>query len=174
MFDKAINTMGIDFFLKKTYYFLTNADFDIIKQEKKRTLLESKTPIDFMKNAEKLIEYIRKYNINHAVVTNTNIDIVNFFKSKVPLLNSLSNWITREDYNIPKPDPECYEFAFKKYGKGEPYIIGIENNILGYNSLKNVTSCIYIVTNKDNLHYNTFKQEDVYLIDDFDQLFASS
>ena len=169
-FEKAINTTGIDLFLKEKFTIDENG-MQKIKSDKKQFMLDSNSPIIFMKNSEKLINYINKYNIGHAVVTNTNKDIVESFKRRMPELNLLSNWITREDYNEPKPNKECYELALTKFGKGEEYIVGIENSMLGYKALCNVTKCIYIVTDKNNPYYSKFKNEDVYLINDYEQLF---
>ena len=101
------------------------------------------------------------------VVTNTSLENVNFFKSRVPILNKIKNWITRENYVNAKPHSECYELAKQMYYKNEQYIIGIENTIVGYNSIKNITECIYIITNKNEYDYNEIKSKDVYIINDF-------
>jgi beta-phosphoglucomutase-like phosphatase (HAD superfamily) len=76
-----------------------------------------------MKNADKFIEYIEKYSVNHVVVTNTSSENVEFFKNKLPLLNKIKNWIVREDYKNQKPNSEPYELAIKKYYKNEQNII---------------------------------------------------
>jgi dTDP-4-dehydrorhamnose reductase len=169
-FEYVINSCGFDHFLKKDLYLMDDV-IKNIKREKKEHMLKSDEPIVLMKNVEKLINYIHKYNINHAVVTNTNNDIVNSFKKKSSILNLLTNWITREDYVNPKPNSECYELALTKFGKGETNIIGFENTIIGYNSLINVTKCVYIMTNMNCSQYNILKNKDAYLIDDYDQVF---
>ena len=53
------------------------------------------------------------------------------------------------------------------YYKNEQYIIGIENTIIGYNSIKNITECIYIITNKNEYDYDEIKSKDVYIIKNF-------
>jgi len=172
-FEKAIDTNGLETFFKETYFPYFSEDIiKEIKKEKKEYMLQYDLPIYLIKNAEKIIEYIHKYNIGHAVVTNTNKDIVEMFKKKVPILNLLTNWITREDYVLSKPNSECFELAIKKYGKNEKYIIGFENTIRGYTSLNDVTKCIYIVTDKNSKNYEKFKKKDVYLIDDYEQVFV--
>jgi len=87
-------------------------------------------------------------------------------------LNKIKNWVVREDYTHSKPCGECYELAKLKYYKGEETIIGIENTMSGFSSVKNVTDCIYIVTDKHLNSYEILKSKDVYLINDFSQIFT--
>jgi len=169
-YERAIHLGGMDKFLKENIIICDEVKQQI-KDQKKINMLNSTEPITFMKNADKLIEYIYKYNIGHAVVTNTSKEIVDDYKKKNNTLKLLTNWITREDYSVPKPNKECYELALQKFGKGEEHIVGIENTMLGYEALSGVTKCIYIVTEKNTTFYKNFKKLDAYLINDFDQVF---
>ena len=101
--------------------------------------------INLMKNAQAFIEFIVQYDINHVVVTNTDRDVVEHFKKKVPILNKLKNWIVREDYHNPKPDPECYKLALQLYGAGDTEIIGFENSNHGIRALQGVTDNIFMI-----------------------------
>ena len=101
--------------------------------------------VQFIKGAEELIEYVYKNNINHVVVTNSRKETVEKFKSHVPTLNKLTNWITREDYKEPKPDPECYNLAKAKFYKGEPITYGFENTVLGIRALSAITDRAYMI-----------------------------
>jgi beta-phosphoglucomutase-like phosphatase (HAD superfamily) len=69
---------------------------------------------------------------------------VEIFKQKLPLLNEIKQLIYREDYKLSKPDGECYELAKKKYYKNEKYIIGFEDSMVEYTTLKQYTDSIYI------------------------------
>jgi dTDP-4-dehydrorhamnose reductase len=169
-YEQAIQRGGMDKFLKENLL-VCDAVKAQIKRRKTEYMLNNDEPVLLMKNAEKLIEYIHKYNIGHAVVTNTSKAVVESFKTRNPRLNSLENWVTREDYGAPKPDSECYKLALQKFGKNETHIIGIENTVLGYQSLSGVTKCIYIVTEKGAMFYDHFKRMDAYLINDFEQVF---
>ncbi len=161
-----LNNQGIDNYLE------TNFKNDkIIIKDIKNKYIQNIDHINIIKNADLFIDYINKYNINHAVVTNTSYTNVMFFKSKLPILNKLKNWICREDYNIPKPDKESYELAINRFYNKEKYIIGFENSINGYKSLNNITKCIYIITDINNDDYKYFKNQDVYLINDYYNLF---
>ena len=154
---------GIDNYLNKTFGLESTSKIKILKNQ----ILQTTENIGLIKNSDIFIDWLDKFNINHVVVTNTSIENVNFFKSKVPILNKIKNGITGKDYVKAKPDSECYELAKQLYYKNEEYIIGVENTIVGYNSIKNITEYVYIVTNKNEYDYNEIKNKDVYIINDF-------
>lgn len=147
---------NVDVFLRERY---KDDEFKIIKESKLDEMLKIDN-IQFMKNADTFIHVIHKLGINHCVVTNTNKRVVEHFKDKLPILNLLQNWITREDYKIAKPNSECYELAVNMYRGNEKYIIGFENSKIGYDALKQVTECVYLIN-------DSMKSEDAYIINDF-------
>ena len=108
--------------------------------------------VEFIPGAEELINHIYKNNLNHVVVTNSSNDTVDKFKHELPNLNKLTNWITREDYNKPKPDPECYILGLKKFYKNEDIIHGFENTELGCQALSMITKSIYKINNENNFN----------------------
>lgn len=136
---------------------------DKLKYEKYNIFRNNINKINLIKNADLFINYICNNNINHAVVTNTNKINVEIIKSQLPILNKLKNWIVREDYINPKPDSECYNTAINKYYNNEKYIIGFEDTMAGYKSLKNITDIIYIL----NTNNNYFKDLDVFILDKY-------
>lgn len=115
--------------------------------------------IQFIHGADQFIEWIYTFDIPHAVVTNTTKDTVDLFKQKLPLLSKIKNWVTREQYTCSKPDAEPYVTALKLFSNNEKYIVGIENTLRGYESLKNVTRCIYMMNKKIDA--------DVYTVNSF-------
>jgi len=133
-----------------------------LRDAKFKELIERRD-LAFMPGAENFIKSIKKNGIAHCIVTNTDKRTVDFFKTQLPLLNSLENWITRDDYANPKPDGEPYLLALAKYGQGKKYIIGFENSDVGYKSLCSITRCIYII-GPDRVG------EDVYRISSFEQI----
>lgn len=147
---------NVDEFLHERY---TDEEFKMIKESKLDEMLKMDN-IKFMKNADTFIEFIHKLGINHCVVTNTNKRVVEHFKQKLPTLNLLHNWITREDYKLAKPNSECYELAIHRHKGDEKYIIGFENSKVGYDAVKQVTECVYLIN-------ENMKSEDAYIINDF-------
>lgn len=151
-----IQTDNIDNHLKKVF----NEEINKAKENKLHFLREE--PILFTKNSDIFLKYLIENDFNFCIVTNTNKKTVDLFKEKLPLLNEIKQWVYREDYQLPKPDPGCYEIAKQKYYKNEKYIIGIEDSMVGYNALKKHTDLIYIYDNE-----KIFKTNDCYLFDDY-------
>jgi len=166
-YNNILEGEGINLYIKNTFGI---ENYEKIKLEKNRNL-KLNTSIEFIKNAQLFIDYITSNNINHVVVTNTSHDNVNFFKYLLPDLNKLKNWVVREDYLEPKPSSECYKLAKDLYYNNEEYIIGIENTSNGYKSIKNITDCIYMVIDNEKNDIEYIKKQDVYLINDFEQIY---
>lgn len=141
--------------------------YNEIKKEKFKVLetLVHKEDVFFTKNSDKFIDILIKHNINFCVVTNTNKKTIDLFMGKIPFLKKINNWVIRDEYKLPKPNPECFQLAIKKYHKGEKNIIGIEDSYVGFDSLKNITDKIYIYNNE-----KIFKNEDCFYFDDFNQI----
>lgn len=91
--------------------------------------------ISLMPGVEKLLVALDKANIKRCVVTHSALKLIEKIKSHHAVLNSIPHWITREDYLNPKPDPECYQLAIKKYGSGCNRIIGFEDSPRGLSAL---------------------------------------
>lgn len=140
-------------------------------KEKKNKLMMQSTSIQFIKGAEELLHYFDRYSINYAVVTNTSLETVTHFKTLLPSLNLVKNWVTRQDYTEPKPSPECYKLAIKKFYNNEEYIVGIENTVAGYTALKSSTSHIYMVGEADTYTHKTLANEDIYFVKDIKSMF---
>ena len=147
-------------------------EYNKIKSDKNKFLHETEV-INTIKGANELLLYINKYTINHAVVTNTSKTNVEFFKRRVPILNLVKNWITREDYTTPKPDPECYRLAKSLYYTNEKYSIGIENSVSGYKSISHITNCVYIITELNSYTHTQLKPYDCYFVPNITSLYTS-
>jgi len=129
--EDIINTIGMEKYLERS-------NFQRLRKLKFEEMIKIED-INFIQNADKFIDFIDENNINHAVVTHTDKLIVDYFKYRVPKLKKLKNWVVREDYTHPKPDPECYKLAMTKYGKGEKNVMGFENSKHGLKALSHVT-----------------------------------
>ena len=161
-FDEIINYSSIDSFMKEQ-------NITDYKKQKLNFLLEESN-IKFMPGAEMFLSNLISNNINFVIVTNTSHNVVNHYKSILPLLLKVQSWVCKEDYTNPKPDSECYKLAIERYYKNEKYKIGFENTINGFNAIKNEVNCVYFITTKNAVNYNKIKKEDVYLISNFERL----
>jgi dTDP-4-dehydrorhamnose reductase len=155
--NHIIQTGNIDHYLKTVF---NEDEFQKLKREKLQLLSEE--PITFTKNSEGFLSFLIENDFNFCIVTNTNKKTVELFKEKLPLLKEIKQWIYRDDYQLSKPDPECYELAKQKYSKKAKYMIGFEDSVVGYNALKHHTDYIYIYGSE-----TIFKNNDCYLFDDY-------
>lgn len=88
-----------------------------------------------MPGAEKLLAKLEEENIKRAVVTHSAEVLVNAIREQNPILNTISLWITRQDYTHPKPHPECYLKAIEKMAVDGDKIIGFEDTPRGLKAL---------------------------------------
>lgn len=147
-------------------YLKTKFDYEAVLEVKrdKRIFLNDEH-ITFTNNSEIFLRFLIENDFNFCVVTNTSRETVDIFKKKLPLLNEVKKWVCRDDYTEPKPNSECYYLAKNKYYNGEKYIIGFEDSMVGYRSLKNITETIYIY---DNIL--VFEKNDCYIFNDFSSM----
>jgi beta-phosphoglucomutase len=163
-FEEAINVTSIETLIKS--YNLQD-EYKNIKQQKLQNMLQY-TNIKYIDGAEEFLNKLIDNNINFVIVTNTSRLLVEHFKKCAPLLNKITNWITREDYNEPKPNSESYKVSISKYYKNEEHIIGFENTINGYNAIKNICNIKYFITTEDSFSNNLISKEDnVFLIKNY-------
>jgi len=175
-YEKAFNDIGISFsnedfnkLLNENKYpnYAKEYDLNTVKKSKNNYLQSYNGKLEWIIGAEEFIQYLTDNNANIVVVTNTTKENVYYFKTKFPLLNKITQWITRDNYTHAKPSKEPYELAIKHYKKKERYIVGFENTLQGVQSLQGVTKIIYCLTNIHNSEYKKLKKEDIYLLKDF-------
>lgn len=131
--EKVVTTHGINYILEDF------PDPSYLRRQKIKEMLKFEK-IQLVKNADTFINFIIDNKIDHTVVTNTDRKVVEHFKRKVPILNKLKKWIVREDYEKPKPDPECYRIAL---GDRDDVVFGFENSREGIEALSKVTNNIF-------------------------------
>ncbi len=113
-------------------------DWQILYNEKKRIYFQliGAGKVELMPGAEKLLLELEKQKKRRAVVTNSLLEQIKVLRSQLKILDTIPHWITREDYEKPKPSPESYLRAIELYGKPGDRIIGFEDSIRGLLALK--------------------------------------
>jgi len=111
--------------------------WDIIYKEKKSAYLELliSSKIELMPGVEDLLLRLDRAKKNSCVVTNSVKEHTDLIVAQLPILKTISHWITREDYILPKPSSECYLRAIELYEKKGNGIIGFEDTIKGLKAL---------------------------------------
>jgi beta-phosphoglucomutase len=106
-------------------------------QEKKKAYYEliGSGKIQLMPGVERLLNELEKAQIARCVVTNSLLEQIVAIRAQLKPLQSIPHWITREDYEKPKPHPECYLKAIQLYGKAGGRSIGFEDSLRGLEAL---------------------------------------
>lgn len=117
-------------------------NWQLLYSEKKACYLEllAAGKIELMPGIERLLQALEKANIRRCVVTNSFLEQIVLIRSQLPILQSIPHWITREDYEKPKPNPECYLRAIQLYGRAGDRIIGFEDSVRGLQALKGTSA----------------------------------
>lgn len=113
-------------------------NWNLLYQEKKEAYLNllASGKVEIMPGAIPLLQVLEKHQIRRCVVTNSFLEQVQLIRAQIPILATIPKWVTREDYEKPKPNPECYLKAIQLYGKPGDRIIGFEDSVRGLNALR--------------------------------------
>lgn len=139
-----------------------NQDWGFLYQKKKDLYLDllNTAKVDLMPGVESLLQEIQNQKIRSCVVTNSIRDHVDPFKKQHSILETIPHWITRESYEKPKPDPECYLRAIQLYGQKGDRIIGFEDSLRGIRALeKTPAHPVFISQNNEPLNSEVFEKE---------------
>jgi len=113
-------------------------NWELLYAEKKKTYFEliCSGKVELMPGAELLLKALETAQINRCVVTNALLEQTVLIRSQLPILKTIPHWVTREEYEKPKPDPECYLRAIQLYGKKGDRIVGFEDSLRGVEALR--------------------------------------
>lgn len=125
--------------------------------------------IQLMPGVEEFLTLLQKRNAKHAVVTHSPESLVSILKQQHHVLAKIPFWVTRQDYKLPKPNPECYELAISKYANPGDKVIGFEDTPRGMTALMHTEALPVIVTTvsypeidefvaKGAEHFTSFKE----------------
>lgn len=146
-------------------------NWDTLYKEKTAVYLEllSKGEVQLMPGVERMLNFIEEYKKKACVVTHSAKPLIEAIRKKIPALNVIPFWITREDYKEAKPEPDSYRVAIERNASSEDRIIGFEDTPRGINALMGthakaviVTSINYpeipILEEKGVKHYRSFNE----------------
>lgn len=92
--------------------------------------------VELMPGVAALLSALDVASIRRCVVTNSLLDQTKLIRSQIPILRTIDHWITREDYEKPKPYPDGYLRAIELYSKAGDRIIGFEDTLRGLQALR--------------------------------------
>ncbi len=107
--------------------------------------------VQLMPGVEPLLLALQKQNKRCCVVTHSQLAETQAICAHLPILReTIAHWVTREHYDRPKPDPECYRTAIERYGKPGDAIIGFEDSLRGYQALEQTSALPVLVCPLDH------------------------
>lgn len=111
--------------------------WDLLYGEKKQAYAEliRSDGTELMPGVEDLLRDLDIAGIKRCVVTHSSAEQIALIRAHHPILDSIPIWITREDYNQPKPSPECYLQAISRLAEKNDRIIGFEDSPRGLKAL---------------------------------------
>lgn len=150
--------------------------WNILYSQKKEEYLKllADCQINLMKGVSALLEKLQKKNIKRCVVTNSPLEQIQVIRARVKELQSIPHWITREDYENPKPSPECYEMAIRLYGKGARKIIGFEDSYRGLRALMGTCARPILICPMDHPQLEAEIDSEVQHFSSFEDFFKIS
>ncbi|HSX26041.1 MAG TPA: HAD family phosphatase [Chlamydiales bacterium] len=113
-------------------------NWKILYEEKKQAYLDLLTSgkVELMPGAAQILKEVQNANIRRCIVTNSLLEHTKLLRAKIPILQTIPHWITREDYEKAKPDPESYLRAIQLHSRPGDKIIGFEDSIRGLKALR--------------------------------------
>jgi|GEM_PF-269732 beta-phosphoglucomutase len=118
------------------------------KKEEYAQLLEEGN-LELMPGAQTILESVQLAKIPHAVVTNSTREQTEKIREKIPVLNKIPHWITREDYQNPKPAPDAYLKAIEVLGKSDK-MLGFEDALRGIRALQGASITPVLICPSDH------------------------
>lgn len=147
-------------------------DWEEIYQDKKIAYLQilKEGNIECMPGVDRLLQVIKKKEIKCCIVTNSTKEETDLIRQFLPQLNVIPFWITREQYERPKPDPDAYLVAMQKLNEKQENIIGFEDSWRGFNALKRAGIKRVLICPASHLSMHEEIPKDVIHFDSFEKI----
>lgn len=145
------------------------ASWESFYEEKKVEYLAllKKTKVAWMPGVKELLLTLEKKKIPRCVVTNSPQEQIDLIREKSPTLQTIPHWITRHQYQNPKPDPECYQLAITQLATSKDRVIGFEDSLRGFEALSQTRAKAVLICPEDHpllqkmtpkpLHFSSFQ-----------------
>ncbi len=111
--------------------------WDVLYKEKTAAYLDilTREGAPLLPGVAALLELLARMKKKRAVVTHSKKAFTSLISTQNPILNSIEHWITREDYEHPKPAPDGYLHAIKMLAEPGDRVIGFEDSLRGLQAL---------------------------------------
>ncbi len=146
--------------------------WEVLYAEKKAqyTRLLEAGAVQMMPGAADLLRHLEKEHVSRCVVTNSAAEHIAIIRKHQPILDTIPHWITREQYINPKPHPECYQFALKKFADPDHSVIGFEDTPRGLQALQGTRALPVLVASKAHKYVAEVAMDGVIHVESFEEL----
>lgn len=122
-------------------------DWVVFYAEKRKAYLElvAAGEIELMDGAKELLRELVIRGSRRCVVTHSPLEQIQAIRSQLPILETIPHWLTREDYERPKPHPDGYLRAIELFGEKGDRIIGFEDTPRGLNALRQTSALSVLI-----------------------------
>jgi HAD superfamily hydrolase (TIGR01509 family) len=147
-------------------------NWKVLYEEKRlhlhRLIEEGAVPL--MPGVENLLKELETAGKKRCVVTHSDKNAVSRVRKWNPPLDTIPFWVTRDDYKIPKPDPECYRRAIEMYGSEGDRVIGFEDTPRGLRALMGTRALPVMVSTIDYPELDEIKAQGVLHFTSFEEI----
>ncbi len=144
-------------------------DWSVLYEEKRQALFHiyHNDPIPIMEGVEDVLLRLKELDKKRCVVTHSDRDVVKAIRLKNPVLDTIPNWIVREDYSQPKPSPECYIQAIKTLANNGDRVVGFEDTPRGLKALMGSTATPVMITRESYPEMDDIRKKGVQVFSSF-------
>lgn len=144
-------------------------DWSVLYKEKRRELIKiyRSGPIPLMEGVEGFLRSLQQLGKKSCVVTHSDRTVVSAIREKNPLLDTIPHWVVREDYTLPKPNPECYRKAIELFAKNGERVIGFEDTPRGLYALMGTQARPVMVAKIDYPESEELRKQGVAIFSSF-------
>ena len=149
----------------------------VLYQEKKKAILSilEEGGLQLLPGVEEMLYLLETHQKRRCVVTHSLSELTNAIKEQIPALQTIPYWVTREDYKNPKPSPDSYLEAVRRYGQAGDRVIGFEDTVRGWKSLKAASIRGVVVSSILSKEFKAFLEEQgATQMDSFEEILNSS
>lgn len=147
-------------------------NWEVLYAEKKETYLQllQTESAPLLPGVEPFLLALQKENIKRCVVTHSARLFVDQLIKKNPVLATIPHWITREDYEQPKPAPDGYLKAIQTYAQAADRVIGFEDSSRGLRSLLATRATPILINAIDENLRDSFAKQGVRTFRSFEEV----
>ncbi|MBM3191381.1 MAG: HAD family phosphatase [Chlamydiae bacterium] len=127
-------------------------------------------PVALMPGVEEMLHFLARHHKSIYVVTNATRDQLEAIQPQHKVFRAITAWVSREDYEHPKPAPDSYLKAMELYSKKPFKGIGFEDAVRGIQALKAASLTPVWILPSGYARPATKELEGVYVFSSFHEL----